>query len=240
MNDQAVFERYEVKFLLTAQQKAALLETMTPVMALDQYGRDVIRNLYLDTDTYLLARRSLEKPLYKEKIRVRSYRLAGPESPVYVELKKKYEGVVHKRRVILPEEDAMAWVTGRTPPRENSQIAREISWFLRFYPTLRPRVYLSYEREAYFERDGGPLRITLDENILFRQEDLSLRSEPEGAPLLSPGHTLMEVKCAGGMPLWLTAFLSREKIYKTSFSKYGTAYQIILQGATDHDKRIFA
>ena len=240
MNDQAVFERYELKFLLTKAQRQALLKVMDPVMTLDQYGRSVIRNIYLDTDTWLLARRSIEKPLYKEKLRLRNYRPAEADNPVYVELKKKYDGVVHKRRVRLQEAEAMAWITGLTPPPEDSQIAREIAWFLQFYPTLAPRMFLSYEREAYFERDGGPLRITLDENILFRQDDLSLASEPGGTPILAPGQTLMEIKCAGSIPLWLTGFLTKEKIFKTSFSKYGTAYQMIHQGAVDHDKRIFA
>lgn len=220
---QAVFKRYEMKYLLTLEQKARVLTAMAPYMALDKYGRTVIRNVYLDTPDFRLIRRSLEKPLYKEKIRIRSYRQASPESQVFVELKKKYKGVVYKRRLSMEEGRAVRWVEGEFR-KTDSQIAREIDWFLSCYPGLAPRVFLSYEREAYFCRQGGDLRITFDDNILAREDRLSLEEPPGGRALLEPGTVLMEVKTAGGLPLWLTAVLTEERIFKTSFSKYGKAY----------------
>ena len=220
---QAVFKRYEIKYLLTPEQKQRLLEAMASYMSLDKYGRTVIRNVYLDTPNYRLIRKSLEKPVYKEKLRLRSYRQVGGTDTVYVELKKKYKGVVYKRRILLPEEAATAWMDGKTQHVE-SQIAREIQYFLGFYQGLAPRVYLSYEREAYYCRDGGDLRITFDDHILARQDRLSLQEPPGGTALLEEGMVLMEVKTAGGLPLWLTEALTRERIFKTSFSKYGKAY----------------
>lgn len=226
---QAVFKRYEIKYLLSLAQKERILEAMAPYMALDKYGRTVIRNVYLDTPDYRLIRRSLEKPVYKEKLRLRSYRQAGPESPIFVELKKKYKGVVYKRRLSLAEGEAVQWVTGQQQ-RTDSQIAREIQWFLGYYRDLRPAVFLSYEREAYYCRDGGDLRITFDDRILARTDRLSLEEAPGGKSLLEPGTVLMEVKTAGGLPLWLTAALTRERIFKTSFSKYGKAYTDMVKG----------
>ena len=226
---QAVFKRYEIKYLLSLEQKERILEAMAPYMALDKYGRAVIRNVYLDTPDYRLIRRSLEKPVYKEKLRLRSYRQAGPESPIFVELKKKYKGVVYKRRLSLAEGEAVQWVTGQQQ-RTDSQIAREIQWFLGFYKDLRPTVFLSYEREAYHCRDGGDLRITFDDRILARTDRLSLEEEPGGTSLLEPGMVLMEVKTSGGLPLWLTEVLTRERIFKTSFSKYGRAYVEMIKG----------
>lgn len=105
---QSVFKRYEIKYMLTAQQKQRILDAMEPYMAPDKYGRTTIRNIYFDTDNYRLIRRSIEKPACKEKLRIRSYRQAEPGSPVFVELKKKYQSVVYKRRLSLPEEAAMA------------------------------------------------------------------------------------------------------------------------------------
>lgn len=222
---QTVFRRYEMKYLLTLEQKQRLVEYMDPYMKLDKYGRSTICNIYYDTDTYRLIRRSIEKPVYKEKLRVRSYGVVEPDGTVFVELKKKYKGVVYKRRIPLPQSTATAWLAGEIPPPKETQITREIDYFLQYYGTLRPKVHLSYEREAYFSKDGSDFRVTFDENILAREDALSLTEAPAGDPVLKAGRVLMEIKCSGGIPLWMTAFLSKEKIYKSSFSKYGKAYE---------------
>ena len=224
---QTVFKRYELKFLLSKEQKARLLPEIQGYMQLDKYGRTLIKNLYFDTDTYRLIRRSLEKPDYKEKLRIRSYGVTQPDTTVFVELKKKYNGVVYKRRIPMQEQTAMDWL-GDWENGPRSQIAEEIRYFAGYYKSLRPTVYLSYEREAYYCKDGGDLRLTFDEHILCRQAELSLCAANYGEPLLPEDCVLMEVKCPGGIPLWLTSLLSREKLYKTSFSKYGAAYQTMI------------
>ncbi len=225
---QTVFKRYELKYLLTQQQKQTVLQAMAEHMELDQYGRTTIRNIYFDTETYRLIRRSIDKPAYKEKLRIRSYKQAKANSTVFVELKKKYDGIVYKRRISLPENEAMEWVSGQRNCHKDTQISREIDYFLRFYGPLRPAVFLSYEREAYFAKDGSDFRVTLDDCILCRREDISLESDVYGTPILPEGKVLMEIKCSGGIPLWMTKVLSQERIYKTSFSKYGTAYQTLV------------
>ena len=225
---QAVFKRYELKYLLTQAQKQIILKAMEPYMQLDKYGRTTIRNIYYDTDDYLLIRRSIEKPVYKEKLRIRSYKRANPDSTVFVELKKKYQSVVYKRRISLPEKGAMEWVDTDHHCHDGTQIASEIEYFIDYYKTLHPVVFLSYEREAYYCTNGSDFRVTFDDTILCRQEDLSLESEAYGTPLLPEGTILMELKCSGGIPLWMTRVLSSQHIYKTSFSKYGTAYQTII------------
>lgn len=225
---QSVFQRYEIKYILKRDQKARIVAAMMPYMAPDQYGRTTIRNVYFDTPNYRLIRHSMEKPVYKEKLRIRSYQQARPGSQVFVELKKKYKDIVYKRRLSLPEQDAVDWMAGSQPPSEDSQIRREIDYFLRYYGALRPTVFLSYERQAWYCRDGGDFRVTFDDNILCRRTDLSLESSVGGAPILDEGLVLMEIKCSGGIPLWMTALLREEKLYKTSFSKYGTAYQTLI------------
>lgn len=225
---QSVFKRYELKYLLSQKQKEAVLRAMQGNMKLDKYGRTTIRNIYYDTDTYLLIRRSIEKPAYKEKLRIRSYSRAEPDSTVFVELKKKYQSVVYKRRISLPEEEAMQWVAGTRHCHKHTQIADEIDYFLNYYQTLHPAVFLSYEREAYYSIDESDFRVTFDDNILCRQENLSLESQVYGTPILPEGKILMEIKCSGGIPLWMVQVLSKEHIYKTSFSKYGTAYETMI------------
>ncbi len=225
MGFQTVFCRYELKYLLTLEEKERILEQITPLICSDPYGKTTIRNVYFDTNCFRLIRRSLEKPLYKEKLRLRSYCQATRDSTVFVELKKKYRGVVYKRRISLKEREAMDWTLGKTPCPKQNQISREIDYFLDFYAPLRPSVFLSYERESFFAKDDPHFRITFDQSILFRQEDLSLTSTPYGTSLLPENQVLMELKCAGGIPLWMVNILSREHLYKTSFSKYGKAYE---------------
>ena len=232
---QTVFKRYELKYILTHAQKEKILKAMEPYMSIDKYGRTVIRNLYFDTDNYRLIRRSIEKPIYKEKLRIRSYSQATAQSTVFVELKKKFDSVVYKRRLSLPEKPAMDWVCGDKPCVKKTQISREIDYFLKYYRSLRPTVFLSYEREAFYSLGGEDFRVTFDENILCRQVDLSLQSEIWGTPLLDEGLTLMEIKCSGGIPLWMTHILTKEHIYKTSFSKYGTAYEKLIYPKLQED-----
>ena len=184
---QATFQRYEAKYLLTALEKEQILKKMSAHMRLDAYGRTTIRNIYFDTDSYRLIRRSLEKPVYKEKLRMRSYQAVGPEDPVFVELKKKFQSVVYKRRLVLPEQEAMTCFRRGAPLPAQSQIAREIEYFRTYYQSLHPAVFLSYEREAYYALDGSDFRVTLDENILYRQNDLWLGSNVYGYPLLRDG-----------------------------------------------------
>lgn len=225
---QTVFKRYELKYMITLEQKEKILEALSPYMELDKYGRTTIRNVYFDTDNYRLVRRSIEKPAYKEKLRIRSYSQATADSIVFVELKKKFEKIVYKRRLPLSEREAMAWVCREGERPIDTQISREIDYFIDFYGKIKPTLFLSYEREAYYDKGGGDFRVTFDDNILCRQSDVSLCSQVYGEPILPEGKVMMELKCSGGIPLWMVEVLSHERIYKTSFSKYGTAYSKLI------------
>lgn len=225
---QKVFKRYENKYILTISQKNKLLETISKHMSLDQYGRTTIRNIYFDTPNYLLIRRSIEKPEYKEKLRIRSYIKATEDTNVFIELKKKYNHIVYKRRLALSLKETKDWLLEDMKCYKPNQIVNEIDYFISFYKDLKPSLFLAYEREAYYGIEEPSLRITFDDNILARINDISLQSDIYGEALLKDDQVLMEIKCNGGIPLWLTSVLSQEKIYKTSFSKYGKAYEKII------------
>lgn len=222
---QTVFKRYELKYLMSREQKELLLKVMAGHMELDKYGHTTIRNIYFDTDNYRLVRHSIEGPPYKEKLRIRSYSPVSGGDNVFVELKKKYKSVVYKRRLVLPLDETMDALTRHQPLPVKSQIADEINYFCSYYQTLRPAVFLSYEREAFYSTDGSDFRVTFDENILYRDEDVALSSEIYGTPVIGKNQILMEIKTPGGIPMWMTDFLTEQKIYKTSFSKYGAAYK---------------
>ena len=224
MSYQTVFQRYELKYILTNAQKNKLLKQMDGRMMPDPYGESTVRSLYYDTDTYRLARHSIEKPVYKEKLRIRCYDTVLPTDTVFVELKKKYDSVVYKRRLPLSEQEAARWMAGGSCPTKG-QIADEISYFYNYYETLHPVVFLSYDRQAFYSEENADFRISFDENIQSRLDALSLTEEPGGERILDHGYVLMELKTAGGLPLWLVQFLTENGLYKRSFSKYGTAYE---------------
>ena len=240
MSYQNTFKRYELKYLLTRKQKEMIQEAMAPYMEADAYGKSTICNIYFDTPDSLLIRRSLEKPVYKEKLRVRSYGRAKADGTVFVELKKKYKSVVYKRRVSTTEREAMEYLCEGIPLPKKNQITEEIDYACELYRGLQPAVYLSYEREAFYGKEDRELRITFDENILWRNEDISLCAEVYGEPLLERGYALMEIKIAEAMPLWLVKLLSDNHIYKTSFSKYGCAYTNMIKNDKSNGGKKYA
>ncbi|MGN0478934.1 MAG: polyphosphate polymerase domain-containing protein, partial [Hominenteromicrobium sp.] len=203
-------------------------DALQPYVKPDTYGRSTICNIYFDTPDRVLVRTSLEKPVYKEKLRLRTYGVPGPDSPAFVELKKKYKGIVYKRRITLPYGEAYRWLCGGEAPKKDSQIQREIQWFLQFYGGLEPAAALCYDREALYGRADETLRITFDEAIRWRGENTDLLYGDAGTLLLPDGISLMEIKAAGAMPAWLADMLGSLHVYPTSYSKYGSAYSSTL------------
>lgn len=222
-----IFQRREIKFLVDARQRALLEQAFRGRMAPDPHGESTICNIYYDTPDFRLVRASLEKPVYKEKLRMRSYGRVREDEEVFLELKKKYQGIVYKRRIALPQADAARYMAGLAPLPDSSQIGRELDYFRRFYAELRPAVYLCYDRSPWFSVEDPDFRATFDKNIRWRQEDLRLTAPAGGAALLLPSQSLFEVKTAEAIPLWLVEALDKAQIRQASFSKYGEAYKTI-------------
>ena len=226
----SVMKRYEMKYLLNGEQTRLFREKLQGHMQIDQYGKTSIASLYYDTPNYQLIRSSLEKPAFKEKIRLRSYGLATEESPVFLEMKRKANGVVYKRRIQTTIPLASQFFTEENNVYDGGQITREITAFRDHYQMLRPTCLIIYDRIAYFEPDGD-LRLTIDENPRYRLDDLTLTKSMNGIPLLDPGWTILEIKVQNAMPLWLTSILTECGVRKGSFSKYGEAYRRQLMSA---------
>lgn len=216
------FERYEEKYLLSAAQYQAIMAGLRGRMQPDLFGRSMVSSIYYDTPDYRLIRTSLDKPDYKEKLRVRAYGNPSSESKAFVELKKKVDGIVYKRRVEMPLSQANLLLSGKKTELD-TQITREIQYFVRFYQP-QPSVFLSYRRVAYTGAESG-LRITFDDDIRFRTSALRLNAGIWGQELLAPGMTLMEIKAPGAMPRWLCELLNHNRVYPVSFSKYGVCYR---------------
>ena len=239
MSDQMIFKRHEIKYLITAEQLALILEEFQKHMIEDEHGESTICSLYFDTPSFQLIRRSLEHPTYKEKLRLRSYGVANDDTKVFVELKKKYKQVVYKRRITLTEKDAMRYLL-RGEIDTRTQITDEIDYFKEYYSGIAPSMLLMYKREAYYSKEDRDFRVTFDRDILWRDYDLSLDKGIYGQQILEPNQILMEVKTKDAIPLWMTKILTDNHIYKKSFSKYGTAYQTKLREQLQKGKRNYA
>lgn len=224
-----VMNRVEMKYILSPEQTEFVKQNLEGRMRLDKYGLTTIASLYYDTPDYRLIRASIEKPAYKEKIRLRSYGIANESSPVFLELKRKSEHVVYKRRTCSTVPQVDAFFSGDETICEDGQIAREIAYFRDYYGDLEPACLIIYDRNAYYE-EGGDLRLTIDHNPRYRVNDLNLTTSMEGEPLLDEGYTILEIKVQAAMPMWLSHILAEGNIYKGSFSKYGEAYKRLPHG----------
>lgn len=236
---QEIFKRYEKKYLLHQKQFEALLARLGGEMQADSYGEHTISNIYFDTRDFELVRQSIEKPDYKEKLRLRAYGKVDDTTVVYAELKKKYDGIVYKRRVPMFLGEARKYLYYGIYPGEDSQILREIDYVMRRYE-LKPRVYVSYNRTAYFGKQDSGLRVTFDRNICCRCHGLDLQYGAYGTQIMGQDQILMEVKIPGAMPMWMSRLFSGLCIYPVSFSKYGTYYKDYLLNPLMEGGRICA
>ena len=219
----SVMKRYELKYILTKEQVKHFKEMILQYMSVDKYGLTTISSLYYDTPTYTLINRSIEKPAYKEKIRLRSYGLAKDNSPVFLEIKRKNEKIVYKRRIMSSEKKVEEFFNNNIE-FDNEQISRELKAFKDNYKILEPKYLIIYDRIAYY-MNNSDIRITLDMNPRYRVNDLNLHTSLDGVPLLKEGEAILEVKVQNSIPLWLVDILTKEKIYQNSFSKVGTAHK---------------
>jgi hypothetical protein len=226
---QGTFKRYEVKYLLTENKYKMLRLKLQDKLSIDNFGNTTICNIYLDTPEHLLIRNSMEKPIYKEKLRLRSYGTPVEGDTVFVEIKKKYKGIVYKRREKMELAAAERYLYDLEPVNRPTQITKEIDWFLKTYHNLAPAMYIAYNRIAMYGLEDQELRVTFDSNILWREEELWLGCGVWGNPILSEGERLMEIKIPQTMPLWLSHILDELCIYPVSFSKYGRGYQLAEQ-----------
>lgn len=219
-----IFQRVEKKYLLTQEQHNQLLDAWKEYLEPDLFPHSKISNIYFDTEDDELIRRSIDGPRYKEKLRLRTYGEASLDGASFLEIKKKYKGVVYKRRIMLPLREAKAYLEEGEYPDEDSQILHEIDYFLKWYHPI-PKLFLSYERDSFRGIREDEVRITFDTDIQSRRDELQLEKNLGGKPLNNENLWIMEVKVSMAYPLWLTNVLADLHIYPTSFSKYGQVYK---------------
>ncbi len=228
----ATFKRYEKKFLLNPEQFLIIKEEVDKYFEPDKYGETKICNIYYDTPEFILVRRSVDKPIFKEKLRLRTYGVPNDSTTAFVEVKRKFNKIVYKRRIHMPYKEAIDYVAGNFKIENETQITKEINYFIDLYKGICPQFYISYDRSAFFYKETSDIRVTFDRNITWRDYDLDLRLGSYGEQLLPDDYVIMEIKVPKMAPLWLVQLLSKLKVYSTSFSKVGTAYKTMLAKKT--------
>ena len=218
-----IFKRKEKKYRLTKEEKEILMSKISDKLVPDKYGKKTICSLYLDTPDYVLIRNSIDAISYKEKLRIRSYGVPNDEEKLFFEIKKKYRGVVYKRRVSMMRNEAFKYIDTGVPPMD-TQIMREIDYLMKFYRQPKPDVCILCEREAYLAIEDSNVRLTFDENLRYRRGFPDASNIYGGTPIVNKDEYILEIKTPGAMPLWLASVLSEMKIYPQSFSKYANAY----------------
>ena len=221
------FQRFEKKYLLSDEQFRKMMVKMKGHIMPDKFSESDIRSIYYDTKDHQLIRRSIEKPEYKEKLRIRSYKEVDDDDQVFVELKKKYDGIVYKRRTKAKCKDLINDI--RHCSFKDPQVGKEINYALSYYGELQPSIFIGCQRISFTGVDDKDLRITFDKDICYRMNDLSLKRTDADKKLTD--QTVMELKIRDAMPLWLSDILDEVKAYPRGFSKVGNAYINELQGA---------
>ena len=216
-----IFERKEIKYMLNNYQYNEFIKIVKEKMNLDKFGTSTIQSLYFDTIDDKLVKRSIEKPRSKEKLRLRSYNLSNMDDEVFLEIKKKYKGIVYKRRIGIKQKDVNKFLKGEI--NLSGQIGKELNYFRDFYETLEPRMLLIYDREPYVDND---IRITFDHNIRYRSFDFDFSKGYYGNSITNEDLILMELKIKDAYPFWVIEAFEKLDIKQVSFSKYSTCYQL--------------
>ena len=224
------FRRVEKKYIITEKQYSLFKKVIAENMVEDEYGKSKICNIYFDTSKYELIRHSITKPIYKDKVRLRSYNIPNLESTVFLEVKKKYEGVVSKRRIQMTLKEFYEYLNNENKNvNDGNQIKNELNYYFDYFKLI-PTMFVSYDRTAYYGKDDRDFRVTFDNNIIARNYDLKLEKGNYGDNIFEEGKYIMEVKTLGAIPMWFVKILNEINASPCGFSKYGEGYtQLVLK-----------
>lgn len=233
-----IFRRVEKKYILNKKQYEQIMQILKKYVVQDEYGKSTICNIYFDTENYDLISHSITKPYFKDKVRLRSYNTPKKESTVFLEIKRKVDGVVGKRRIEMKLSDFYEYMQNpNLVSNKKIQIKNELDYYFKKY-NLSEKMYISYEREAYYEKGNSDFRVTFDTNVLARNYNLNLDKGNYGENILSPDKYIMEIKTLGTIPLWFVKVLDECKICPCGFSKYGEAFTQLVLGANNINKLV--
>lgn len=221
---QSIFKRFEQKYILTKEQFININDMLDKYFNKDKYFKSNIYNIYFDNDNNDMIINSIEKPIYKQKVRLRSYKEAEEKDTVFLEVKKKYKGIVYKRRVNITLKEFGNYFHRKQFPKCDQQIIKEIDYVINYF-NLHPSIFVAYDRLSYYAKDDKNFRITFDTNLRSRFNNFSLNDTNENKAFFDDEVYIMEVKSLYNLPIWFITILNENKIYPRSFSKVGNIYK---------------
>lgn len=230
-----VFNRNELKYIVKSNVQKDLVAALKPYMCMDEFGDEEgfysISNIYYDTHDYYFYQQNINRDVFRQKLRLRAYGKASLEDTVFLEIKKKYKGVVYKRRTLMKLKDAYRFLEPSVKLEDlknfdnsNPQILREI-YFLKTFYKLEPKMVLSYDRQAFQGINDPEVRVTFDRSLRSRNYDLRIEHGSYGANFVDNGMMLMEVKVGASVPLWLVRILNEFSCRRQRFSKYSACVE---------------
>lgn len=217
-----IINRVEKKYLLEQKTYKKLITKLSNFVEPDQFYESTICNVYFDNENNDLIINSINKPLYKSKIRLRSYNVPKLDDYVYLEIKNKYKKLSNKRRIKLTLNEYCDYLNNHK--YKNNQIMKEIDYLINYYK-LKPTIFIAYDRKSYKSKEDKYFRITFDFNLRSRRDNINLENGSDGEKYFDDDKVIMEIKSLSSIPLWFTKILSQLNIYPTSFSKYGSIYK---------------
>lgn len=238
------FNRFEKKYIMTKEIYNNVFNDMSLYLEKDTHSESLpyytICNIYYDTVTDEVIKRSVSKPVFKEKLRLRCYCNGKDSDIAFLEIKKKFDGFVNKRRTKITVGEAHNLIDNKVLPLKksyhNTQVLNEIYHYVKD-KELVPRVVISYDRMAYTDKVNRDVRVTFDTNITSRRDHLMLSRTNDDQMILGKNYVLMEIKTSTSIPLWLTHILTKYDVYSNSFSKYGTEFfEYLIENRKDEEK----
>jgi SPX domain protein involved in polyphosphate accumulation len=219
-----IFHRIEQKYVLNKNEYEKMIKELNKYTIHDKYYESSICSVYFDDDNYDLIINSIDSPLYKEKVRLRSYGVIDDNGKVFLELKKKYKGVTYKKRVTMTLNEFWNYYEKSIIPKSCDNLSmKEIDYCFNKY-RLKPKMFISYDRYSYLDKENNNIRITFDYNIKYRDKHLNLDSNKYLEDIIEDDIYIMEIKTRDSIPIWFTKILSNLKLYPSGYSKYKEAY----------------
>jgi len=224
MPDRTLTSRFELKYWIPQHLTGEIRRFVRPFCRPDAFGegrpgnRYVISSLYLDSPGWELYRTTTEGHQNRFKLRIRSYS-DDPATPVFLEIKKRANQVVLKRRACVDRALAVSFLEGMPASTEDPNCREFVESARRL--AAQPALRVRYEREAYESRGADPVRVTMDTSVAYAPTtgpNLSLNG-PGWEDTPTEG-VILEVKFTDRAPRWVTGMIRSLGLERCSIPKY--------------------